>query len=84
MKRIRISYSPNLSEIGTVREVEDADAATAVADGRAVVVEDEARLVELSKADLLTRAGEVGADVSERDSKDTIAAAITAAESGQG
>lgn len=82
MRRIRISYSPNLSEIGDVREVDDADAAVLVRDGRAAYVSDPGVLSELPKSELLERAAEVGADVSERDSKDVIAQAIATAEGG--
>lgn len=82
MRRIRISYSPNLSEIGEVREVDDADAAVLVRDGRAAYVSDPGALSELPKSELLERAAEVGADVSERDSKDVIAQAIATAEGG--
>jgi hypothetical protein len=81
-RQVRISYSPDLSQIGQVRELEDSEAAALVADGRAAYVEDTSALAEQPKSELLDRANALGLDVSERDSKATIAAAI--AESGQG
>jgi hypothetical protein len=39
MKKIRISYSPDNSQIGTVREVEDDEARTMVREGRGVLVD---------------------------------------------
>lgn len=83
-KRVRISYSPDLTQIGDVRELDDYDAAALVADGRAAYVQDEAAMTERSKAELLDQANALGLDVSERDSKAQLAAAITRAESGQG
>lgn len=83
-KQVRISYSPNLAEIGQTRELDDYDAAALVADGRAVYVEDPSVMAERSKAELLDQANALGLDVSERDSKASLAAAITRAESGQG
>jgi hypothetical protein len=41
-------------------------------------------LAERPKSELLDRANALGLDVSERDSKASLAAAITRAESGQG
>jgi hypothetical protein len=84
MKRVRISYSPDLSRIGDVLEMDDYDAAALVADGRAAYVQDEAAMTERSKSELLDQANALGLDVSERDSKASLAAAITRAESGQG
>jgi hypothetical protein len=81
MPVIRISYSPDLSLIGTTREVSDEEASVLINDGRAVLVEDEASLTGLSKAELLERAEEAGAEVSERDSKAAIVEAIQARES---
>jgi hypothetical protein len=81
MPVIRVSYSPDLSLIGTTREVSDEEAAVLINDGRAVLVEDEASLAGLSKAELLERAEEAGAEVSERDSKAAIVEAIQARES---
>jgi hypothetical protein len=83
MPLIRISYSPDLSQIGSVREVSAEEAAALIADSRAVLVDDPGTLTEKSKAELLAQAEQLGVDVSERDSKDTIAQAIIAAESGQ-
>jgi hypothetical protein len=80
----RISYSPDLSQVGNVVELEDADAAALVADGRAAYVEDQSALAEQPKSELLDRANALGLDVSERDSKASLAQAITRAESGQG
>lgn len=84
MKRVRISYSPDLTQIGNVLELDDYDAAALVADGRGAYVQDEAVMAERSKAELLDQANALGLDVSERDSKASLAAAITRAESGQG
>jgi hypothetical protein len=81
-RQVRISYSPDLSQIGNVVEMEDYDAAAVVADGRGAYVEDTSALAERPKSELLDQANALGLDVSERDSKATIAAAI--AESGQG
>jgi hypothetical protein len=83
-RQVRISYSPNLAEINDVRELEDSEAAALVADGRAAYVEDQSALAEQPKSELLDRANALGLDVSERDSRATLAAAITRAESGQG
>lgn len=83
MTRIRISYSPNLEEIGDTRDVDPEEAAVKIREGRAVAVDDPGELLQLSKQDLLDRAAGMGVEgVSERDSKDTIAQAITAAEGG--
>jgi hypothetical protein len=84
MKQIRISYSPDLSQIGTVRELEDDEAAVLVNEGRAAYVESTEALVAKSKAELLEQAAGLGVEASERDSKDTIAAAIVGAEAGTG
>jgi hypothetical protein len=81
MPVIRVSYSPDLSLIGTTREVSAEEASVLINDGRAVLVEDEASLAGLSKAELLERAEEAGAEVSERDSKAAIVEAIQARES---
>jgi hypothetical protein len=83
MPTIRISYSPDLTQVGDVREVDADEAAVLVADGRAVLVEDPSVLTEKSKDELLAQAAEVGATVSERDSKATIVEAIRGAEAGE-
>jgi hypothetical protein len=83
-RQVRISYSPDLTQIGQVRELEDSEAAALVADGRAAYVEDQSALAERLKSELLDQANALGLDVSERDSKASLAAAITRAESGQG
>lgn len=82
MPTIRISYSRDLSEVGQVREVSPEDASAMIGEGRAVLVEDAGSLAEKSKDELLARAAEVGASVSDRDSKDKIATAIRDAEAG--
>jgi hypothetical protein len=74
-RQVRISYSPDLTQIGQTRELEDSEAAALVADGRAA---------ERPKSELLDQANALGLDVSERDSKASLVAAITRAESGQG
>jgi hypothetical protein len=84
-KRVKIAYSPDLSQVGQVVTIEDdLEAMALVAEGRAVVVESSDALAERSKAELLERAGALGLGVSERDSKADIAAAIEGAETGQG
>jgi hypothetical protein len=83
-RQVRISYSPDLTQIGQVRELEDSEAAALVADGRAAYVEDQSALAERPKAELLDQANRLGLDVSERDSRASLAQAITRAESGQG
>jgi hypothetical protein len=83
-RQVRISYSPDLTQIGQTRELEDSEAAALVADGRAAYVEDQSALAERPKSELLDQANALGLDVSERDSKASLVAAITRAESGQG
>jgi hypothetical protein len=74
-RQVRISYSPDLTQIGQTRELEDSEAAALVADGRAAYVEDQSALAERPKSELLDQANALGLDVSERDSRATLAAA---------
>lgn len=81
--QVRISYSPDLSKVGTLADLDDDEARVLIEQGRAVRVEDVADLLEQPKSELLERAGQVSADVKPRQSKPQIAAAIHDAETGK-
>ena len=84
MPNVRISYSPNLAEVGTVREAGDEEARELVRTGRAVLVEDADVLEALTKADLAAKASELGAEVPSRASKADLVEVVQDAQSGQG
>ena len=83
MPKVRISYSPDLSEVGSVRDVDADEARELVRSGRAVLVEDAEALEALSKADLSAKAESLGAEVPSRASKADLVEVVQDAQAGQ-
>jgi len=83
MPKVRISYSPDLSLIGTVRDADADEARELVRSGRAVVVEDVEALEALKNADLAAKAKALGAEVPSRASKADLVEVVRDAEAGK-
>jgi len=83
MPKVRISYSPDLSLIGSVRHVDADEARELVRSGRAVVVEDVEALEQLKNADLAAKAKALGAEVPSRASKADLVEVVRDAEAGK-
>jgi len=83
MPKVRISYSPDLSLIGTVRDAGDEEARELIRSGRAVVVEDAEALAQLKNADLAAKAKALGAEVPSRASKADLVEVVRDAEAGK-
>ena len=83
MPKVRISYSPDLSQVGSVRDVDADEARELVRSGRAVVVEDVEALEQLKNADLAAKAKALGAEVPSRASKADLVEVVRDAEAGK-
>lgn len=82
MPQVRMSYSTDPAQIGTVVDVDGPTARRMVREGRGVVVEPAGDLVEKSKAELLAEADALGVDVPAKASKADLADLIREAEAG--
>lgn len=82
MPKVRVSFSPDPSKIGTVVDVDGLTARRMVREGRGVVVEAPADLADESKADLVAKAEALGVDVPARATKADLAGLISEAEAG--
>lgn len=80
MTTVKITYDPDLSKVGTTREVDAKEARRLVKAGRAVRVESVEELVEHSKAELVAQAASLDLDVSSHATKVEIAEQIADAE----
>jgi len=83
MPKVRISYSPDLSQVGSVRDVDADEARELVRSGRAIVVEDVEALEQMKNADLAAKAKALGAEVPSRASKADLVEVVRDAEAGK-
>ena len=84
MPKVRISYSPDLSKIGSVEDVDANTAQDLIRTGRAVLVEDVEDLEKLKNAELAAKARALGAEVPSRASKADLVEVVRDAEAGKG
>lgn len=75
-----IAFDRDASLIGTTQQVTKVEAAQLIRDGHARFVDDSTALLDLTKAQLIDKANELGVEVSSSFTKADLADAITEAE----